>query len=154
MLRLPTSIFNLDGPSDYWPEYPNAYDPKSTHSYFFFLKILFIYSWETQREGKRHRQREKEAPYGEPDAGLDPRTLELWPEPKAEAQPLSHPGCPYTFLLLSPLLPPKCKPPSSLTVKALKMCFVEIYSHSTKVTTLKSIIKLFPIYSELYSHHH
>ena len=26
--------------------------------------------------------------------GLDPRTLRSWPEPKADAQPLSHPGAP------------------------------------------------------------
>ena len=41
---------------------------------------------ETQAEG------EKQAPPGEPDAGLDPRTLASCPEPKADAQPLSHPG--------------------------------------------------------------
>ena len=28
---------------------------------FYFIKILFIYSWETQRERSRHKQREKEA---------------------------------------------------------------------------------------------
>ena len=28
----------------------------------------------------------------EPDAGLDPRILGSLPEPKADAQPLSHPG--------------------------------------------------------------
>ena len=35
-----------------------------------FFKILFIYSWEThtQRERQKHRQREKQALYGEPDA--------------------------------------------------------------------------------------
>ena len=37
-----------------------------------FFKILFIYSWETQREGQRHRQREKQALCKEPNAGLDP----------------------------------------------------------------------------------
>ena len=40
---------------------------------FFFFKILFIYSWETWR-GQRHRQREKQALCGEPEAGLNPRT--------------------------------------------------------------------------------
>ena len=49
-----------------------------------FLKILFIYSRETQRERERererergrdtHRQREKKAPCREPDVGLDPRS--------------------------------------------------------------------------------
>ena len=33
-------------------------------------------------------QREKQAPGGEPDVGLNPGT----PEQKADAQPLSHPG--------------------------------------------------------------
>ena len=51
-------------------------------SHFFLRFYLFIH------EG--HREREKQAPCGEPDAGLDPRTLGSWPEPKADAQPLSH----------------------------------------------------------------
>ena len=55
------------------------------------FKILFIYCWETQR--KRHRQR-KRLPYRGPDARLDPRTLGSRPEPKANAQLLSHPGAP------------------------------------------------------------
>ena len=37
------------------------------------LKILFIYSWETQRERQSHRQREKQAPHRQPDVGLHPR---------------------------------------------------------------------------------
>ena len=45
-----------------------------------------------KRERQRHRQMEKQAPCGEPDAKLDPRTLGLHPEPKADAQPLSHPS--------------------------------------------------------------
>ena len=49
----------------------------------YFLKILFIYSWETWRESQRHRQREKQVPCREPDVGLDPRTLGLCPGPKA-----------------------------------------------------------------------
>ena len=44
------------------------------------------------RERQRHRQREQPAPHREPDVGLDPRTPGSRPEPKAEAQPLSHPG--------------------------------------------------------------
>ena len=46
---------------------------------------------DTQRETERqrHRQGEKQAPSREPDVGLDPRPCS---EPKAEAQPLSHPG--------------------------------------------------------------
>ena len=46
-----------------------------------FLKILFIHSLETER------QKEKQAPLGEPDAGLNSRTPGSRPEPKADAQP-------------------------------------------------------------------
>ena len=42
-------------------------------SILFFLKILFIYPWETHKERQRHRQREKQAPCKEPNAGLNPR---------------------------------------------------------------------------------
>ena len=48
------------------------------------------------RERQRHGQREKQAPCGEPHVGLDPRTPGSGPEPKADAQPLSHPGAPET----------------------------------------------------------
>ena len=36
---------------------------------------------------------------GEPDVGLDPRTLGSCLEPKADAQPLSHPGISYLLIL-------------------------------------------------------
>ena len=49
---------------------------------------------DTQRERQRHRQREKQAPGREPEVGLDPGTPGSRPEPKADAQPLSHPGVP------------------------------------------------------------
>ena len=58
-------------------------------------------SMETQRERQRHRRREKQAPFkepdagldsGTPDAGLDPGTPGSRPGPKAGAKPLSHPG--------------------------------------------------------------
>ena len=52
----------------------------------FLKKILFIH--------ERHSQKEKQAPQGEPNSGLDPRTSGSRPEPKADAQPLSHPGIP------------------------------------------------------------
>ena len=45
---------------------------------------------ETHRERQRHRQREKQASCREPDVGLDPRTLGSLPEPKPDAQSLSH----------------------------------------------------------------
>ena len=47
---------------------------------------------DTQRARQRHRQREKQAPCREPDVGLNSGTLGSRPEPKADAQPLSHPG--------------------------------------------------------------
>ena len=49
---------------------------------------------DTQRKEERQRQREKQAPCREPDGGLDPKTLGSPLEPKADAQPLSHPGAP------------------------------------------------------------
>ena len=49
---------------------------------------------DTEREKCRHRQREKHAPCEEPDVGLDPRTPRSRPEPKADAQILSHQGTP------------------------------------------------------------
>ena len=48
-----------------------------------------------ERERQRHSQREeKQAPCKEPDEGLETGNLESHPEPKAGAQPLSHPGVP------------------------------------------------------------
>ena len=47
---------------------------------------------ERERERQRHRQKEKQAPCREPDLGLDPETPGSCPGPKADAQPLSHPG--------------------------------------------------------------
>ena len=47
-------------------------------------------------ERGRPRQREKQALCGEPDTGLDPRTLGSRPEPKADTQVLSHPSIPLS----------------------------------------------------------
>ena len=73
----------------------------------FFKKIIYLFILERHRERQRHRQREKQAPCREPDAGLDPRTPGSCPEPKADAQPLSHPDAPInhfpTSLRLGPL---------------------------------------------------
>ena len=46
------------------------------------------------RDTEREKQREKQAPFREPDVGLDPRTPGSHPGPKAGAKPLSHPGIP------------------------------------------------------------
>ena len=49
----------------------------------------------TEREREAETQaEEKQAPYREPDVGLDPQTPGSCPGPKAEAKPLSHLGIP------------------------------------------------------------
>ena len=45
-------------------------------------------------ERQRHRQKEKQTPCREHNAGLDPQTLGSCPKPKADAQLLSYPGIP------------------------------------------------------------
>ena len=56
-----------------------------------FFKRLYLFIHERHIERKRHRQREKQAPSGEPDMGLDPRTTGSRPEPKAD-EPPRHPA--------------------------------------------------------------
>ena len=46
------------------------------------------------RERQRHRQREKQAPCRKPDVGLNPGAPGSRPDPKVDAQPLSHSGLP------------------------------------------------------------
>ena len=68
---------------------------------FLLLFILFyLFMRDTERERQRHRQREKQAPCRELDVGLDPRTPESCPGPKAGTKPLSHPGIPQEQLIL------------------------------------------------------
>ena len=62
---------------------------------------FYLFIHETPRERKGHRQREKQAQCKEPAVRLNPGTPGSHPEPKASAQPLSHPGVPnLTFHLL------------------------------------------------------
>ena len=56
----------------------------------FFKRLIY----DRKREAQRHRRREKQTPWWEPDAGLDPRTLGSHPGPKAGAKPLSYSGIP------------------------------------------------------------
>ena len=49
---------------------------------------------DTDRERQRYRQREKQAPCGELDVGLDPRTPGSRPGLKAGTKLLSHPEIP------------------------------------------------------------
>ena len=51
------------------------------------------------RERQRHWQRKKQVPHREPNVGLDPRTSGSLPEPKADAQLLSHAGVPVRWVL-------------------------------------------------------
>ena len=51
-------------------------------------------------EKQKRRQRGKQAPLREPDVRLDPRTRGSQPEPKADAQPLSHPDVPLLKVIL------------------------------------------------------
>ena len=62
-----------------------------------FLRFyLFIH--ETERERQRHRQREeKQALCREPNVGLYPGTPGSHPEPKTDAESLSHPGVPVSI---------------------------------------------------------
>ena len=46
---------------------------------------------DTEREAETQAEREKPAPCGEPDVGLDRRTRRSHPKLKADTQPLSHP---------------------------------------------------------------
>ena len=73
---------------------------ETTYLYRFETNTIeTLYSLETQRKRQRHRQREKQDPCREPHVGINPRTLGPRPEPKAVAQPLSHPGIPLKEFL-------------------------------------------------------
>ena len=59
---------------------------------------MIVTQREREREGQRHRQREKGeagSMYREPDVGFDPGSPGSCPGPKASAKPLCHPGIPY-----------------------------------------------------------
>ena len=78
-------------------------------TYFFYKwksvplkKFIYLFIRDTQRERQRHRKREKQAPCGEPNMGLDPGTQGSHPELKADAQPLSHSGTPGNLYFLIP----------------------------------------------------
>ena len=60
----------------------------------FKKRFYLLFLRDTERERQGHRQSEKQAPCGDPNAGLDLRILGSLPELKADAQPLSHPGTP------------------------------------------------------------
>ena len=52
---------------------------------FVFLKdFIYLFMRDTEGERQRHRQREKQAPGGDPDVGLDQETPGSHPELKAD----------------------------------------------------------------------
>ena len=71
-----------------------------------FLVKIYLFMRDTVWERQRHRQRERQAPCREPDAGTQSQNSASCPEPKADTQPLSHPGISVDFsiskLYLSP----------------------------------------------------
>ena len=86
---------------------------------FIFLRFfIYLFMRDTHRERQRHRQREKQAPCREPTVGLNTRTPGPWPEPKTDAQPLSHPGVPPQPFIpcCNSASPAKSFSPSSLTI--------------------------------------
>ena len=76
-------------------------NPYSFYFILFFKGFMYVFMRDTHRERQRHRQREKQAPWREPNVGLNLRTPGSCPEPKADAQPLSHPGIPLFALFKS-----------------------------------------------------
>ena len=84
---------------------------------------------DTQKEADT--QGKKQAPCREPYVGLDPVTPGSRPEPKADAQPLSHPGIAIYF---SSHREGKCVIPSFMSLKhdlkthTLKLAFPRIYA--------------------------
>ena len=71
--------------------------------FLIYLKILFIYSYKTERGAETQAEGEAGSSR-ELDVGLDPGTLGSRPGSKAGAQPLRHPGIPQSevFKNLSP----------------------------------------------------
>ena len=69
-------------------------DSEGSFYLFIFKDFIYLFMRDTELERQRHRQREKQAPYREPDVGFDPGTPGSHPESKADAQPLSHLGAP------------------------------------------------------------
>ena len=59
-----------------------------------FFNFIYLFMRNTQRKAETKAEGEAEGSYREPNVGLNPRTLGSQLEPKADAQPLSHPGAP------------------------------------------------------------
>ena len=61
--------------------------------HYLLKDFIYLFMSDTEQEAET-QQREKQAPCGEPDAGLDPRTPGSDPESEVGTQPLSHPVVP------------------------------------------------------------
>ena len=59
----------------------------TSNSFFFFLRFIYLFMRDTQRERQRHSQREEQAPRREPNVGLNPRS---WDHALSQRQALSH----------------------------------------------------------------
>ena len=74
--------------------------------FFFFKDFIYLFMRDREREREAETQAEeekKQAPCREPDMGLDLGSPGSRPGLKADAQPLSHPGCPDSvFMQCSP----------------------------------------------------
>ena len=112
---------------------PHLWLRSQATTFFFFFKILlilkkkdftYLFMTDTHRERHKHRQREKQAPCRDPDAGLDPRTPGSHPGPKADAQPLSHPGVPQATTSVCGTLR------SSLCQAVLSAAGTQIHKHN------------------------
>ena len=67
---------------------------------FFLIFYLFIHERHNERGRVAKPQAEGEAGSMQAEVGLDPRAPGSCPEPKAGAQPLSHPGVPRLQVLI------------------------------------------------------
>ena len=72
-------------------------------AFFFFFKVLLIYLKWKEQTGKHEQGGEGEGETDFPlsrgtNAGLHPRTLRSWPEPKADGQLTEPPRCPLCGL--------------------------------------------------------
>ena len=81
------------------------------------------------------RQREKQAPCRKPDTGLDPGTPGSHPQPKADAQPLSHPGVPLFLIFWF----------SSFW--SLQSHFNWVFAHTTEAKLIKATEDLYVVKS-------
>ena len=115
-------------------------EPNSLFLFLFFYFIhLFMRDTEQEREAEIQAEG-KQAPFREPDVGLDPGSPGSHPGPKTGTKPLSHPGIPPApslesrFLYRPDLLPSALFPESGasshtayqLPALALSLFFIEI----------------------------